>query len=62
LLHIRLSIDYPGRPRVLEDAMLDVRPGEIVGLIGESGSGKSSLALALLRLLDLKGGRASGNI
>jgi ABC-type dipeptide/oligopeptide/nickel transport system ATPase component len=62
LLHIRLSIDYPGRPRVLDDAMLDVRPGEIVGLVGESGSGKSSLALALLRLLDLKGGRASGNI
>jgi ABC-type dipeptide/oligopeptide/nickel transport system ATPase component len=62
LLHIRLSIDYPGRPRVLDDAMLDVRPGEIVGLVGESGSGKSSLALALLRLLDLKGGRASGSI
>src|ERR1017187_10400066 len=62
LLHIRLSIDYPGKPRVLDDAMLDVRPGEIVGLVGESGSGKSSLALALLRLLDLKGGRASGNI
>lgn len=62
LLHIRLSIGYPGRPRVLDDAMLDVRPGEIVGLVGESGSGKSSLALALLRLLDLKGGRAWGSI
>jgi ABC-type dipeptide/oligopeptide/nickel transport system ATPase component len=62
LLHISLSVDYPGKPRVLENAMLDVRPGEIVGLIGESGSGKSSLALALLRLLDLKGGRASGSI
>ena len=62
LLHIRLSIDYPGRPGVLDDAMLDLRPGEIVGLVGESGSGKSSLALALLRLLDLKGGRASGSI
>jgi len=62
LLHINLSIDYPGRPGVLDNAMLDVRPGEIVGLVGESGSGKSSLALALLRLLDLKGGRASGNI
>jgi ABC-type glutathione transport system ATPase component len=62
LLDIRLSIDYPGRPGVLEDAALDVRPGEIVGLVGSSGSGKSSLALALLRLLDLKGGRASGSI
>ena len=62
LLHIRLSIDYPGKPRVLDGAELDVRPGEIVGLVGESGSGKSSMALALLRLIELKGGRASGNI
>ncbi len=62
MLHIRLSIDYPGKPRVLDGGELDVRPGEIVGLVGESGSGKSSLALALLRLLDLKGGRASGGI
>jgi peptide/nickel transport system ATP-binding protein len=59
---MRLSIDYPGKPGVLASAALDVRPGEIVGLVGASGSGKSSLALALLRLLDLKGGRASGNI
>ncbi|HEY1338563.1 MAG TPA: ABC transporter ATP-binding protein [Bryobacteraceae bacterium] len=61
-LHLRLSIDYPNRPRVLDRAELDIRPGEIVGLVGSSGSGKSSLALALLRLLDLKGGRASGEM
>jgi peptide/nickel transport system ATP-binding protein/oligopeptide transport system ATP-binding protein len=29
----------------------DVRPGEILGVLGESGSGKSTLAVALLRLL-----------
>ena len=62
LLRIRLAIDYPGRPRVLDDAELDVRRGEIVGLVGSSGSGKSSLALALLKLLDTKGGRAHGGI
>ena len=62
LLQIRLSIDYPGKPRVLDDVMLDFGRGEIVGLVGESGSGKSSLALALLRLLELKGGRASGSV
>ncbi len=62
LLQIRLSIAYPGRPRVLDAAELDVRPGEIVGLAGASGSGKSTLALALLRLVDLKGGRAEGEI
>jgi ABC-type dipeptide/oligopeptide/nickel transport system ATPase component len=62
LLRVRLAIDYPARPRVLDDAELDVRAGEIVGLVGSSGSGKSSLALALLRLLDIKGGVAHGGI
>lgn len=62
ILQLRVSIDYPNRPRVLDLATLDVRRGEIVGLVGSSGSGKSSLALALLRLLHLKCGRATGNM
>src|SRR5215472_3137658 len=61
LLKIRLAIDYAARRRVLDDAEFDVRRGEIVGLVGSSGSGKSSLALALLRLLETKGGRAYGD-
>jgi ABC-type dipeptide/oligopeptide/nickel transport system ATPase component len=62
LLDVHLTIGYPGRPRVLDGAELELRPGEIVGLIGSSGSGKSSLALALLRLLDHKGGHAGGTV
>jgi ABC-type glutathione transport system ATPase component len=61
LLHMELSIAYRGK-QVLERAELDVRTGEIVGLVGASGSGKSSLALAVLGLLDMKGGRASGSL
>jgi len=62
LLNIRLTVDYPARHGVLDNVALDLRQGEIVGLVGSSGSGKSSLALAVLRLLEFKGGRASGEI
>jgi len=62
VLRMQLSIDYAGKPGALAGAALDVCAGEIMGLVGASGSGKSSLALALLRLLDGKGGRVSGEI
>ena len=62
LVEIRVSIDYPARPRVADGLELSVGAGEIVALVGASGSGKSSLALALLGLLDLKGGRVRGSI
>ena len=39
--------DYP----ILHDVSFTVAPGQIVGVIGESGSGKSMTALAVMRLL-----------
>lgn len=46
-----LSIAYGGAPPSVSGVSLRVRKGEIVGVIGESGSGKSSIALAMMGLL-----------
>lgn len=62
LLSLRLSVDYPNKAGVLRDVCMDLSQGEILGLVGQSGSGKSTLSLAILRLLHLKGGRASGSL
>ncbi|GGM64064.1 ABC transporter ATP-binding protein [Microbacterium saperdae] len=46
-----LSIAYGGAAPSVSEVSLRVRAGEIVGVIGESGSGKSSVALAMMGLL-----------
>jgi oligopeptide/dipeptide ABC transporter ATP-binding protein len=49
------------RRAVLRDVSLTVRPGEAVGLVGESGAGKTMTALAIGRLLP-PGAQAHGSI
>ncbi len=62
LLSLHISASYPGKPNVLSDINLELRRGEVLGLVGESGCGKSTLSLAILKLLYLKRGRADGSI
>ena len=62
LLAVEISADYPEKPRVLDRVSFVIRPAEILGLIGQSGSGKSTIALAVPRLLELRGGRIRGSI
>lgn len=58
-----LSVAYPGTPpvHVLENVSFDVCRGEILGIIGESGSGKTTIAYSILNLLP-KDARVSGHI
>ncbi|MDO9294054.1 MAG: ABC transporter ATP-binding protein [Hydrogenophaga sp.] len=55
----RTYVTAAGSLTVLRGVDLDVRPGEIVGLIGPSGSGKSSLLHAAGLLEHADGGRIS---
>lgn len=67
LLQVRnLTIRYHAtslRPHQAVDRVcFDIAPGEVVGLMGASGSGKSSIALALLGLLPGESAEISGSV
>jgi oligopeptide/dipeptide ABC transporter ATP-binding protein len=61
-----LSIDYvtEGQPpaRAVEEVSFALHEGESMGLVGESGCGKTTLVLALLRLLPAAGQIVGGRI
>lgn len=60
-----VSIAYPiavGTVHAVEDVSVTLRKGEILGLVGESGCGKSTIGLSILRLLKAPGKVTGGQI
>jgi ATP-binding cassette, subfamily B, bacterial len=51
-----ISFRYPGAPKVFDKFSLRVEPGQRVGLVGQSGGGKSSLFVLLQRFYDVQQG------
>ncbi|MFC5728465.1 MULTISPECIES: ABC transporter ATP-binding protein [Nocardioides] len=52
-----VSFSYPGGPEVLSDIDLVIPAGQRVAVVGETGSGKSTIAKLLTRLMDPTRGR-----
>jgi peptide/nickel transport system ATP-binding protein len=66
LLEVKnLRVEFPTRRGTLvalDDISFDIAPGEILGVVGESGAGKSLTGSAIIGLLDPPGRVASGEI
>ncbi len=66
LLEIRnLTVEFPTRRQLftaVDHADLSVEPGQIHGLVGESGAGKSTIGAAVMGLLERPGRIAAGEI
>ena len=57
-----LTIAYDGKAPVFSGLSFDVVRGETLGICGKSGCGKSSIALAVTRMLSYNNGIATGEI
>ena len=54
------SVKYrPNTPLVLKNLTFDIKPSEKIGVVGRTGSGKSTLCLSLFRLLEANSGKIS---
>ena len=61
-LTITYRLPDRGLVHVLNDLSLEVRDGEVLGILGESGCGKSTLAHAMLRILPLNASVETGQV
>ena len=60
-----LVVEFPtrrGTLRALDDISFEIAPGEVLGVVGESGAGKSLTGAAIISLLEPPGRIASGQV
>ncbi len=66
LLQVKnLVVEFPSRHgtlRAIDDISFEIAPGEILGVVGESGAGKSLTGAAIIGLLEPPGRIAGGQI
>src|SRR3546814_16673655 len=66
LLEVRnLRVEFPTRRGTLvavDDVSLEISAGEVLGVVGESGAGKSMTGAAIIGLLEPPGRLAAGEI
>lgn len=66
VLSIRgLCVDFPGRHgtfHAVRNVSLEIAPGEILGIVGESGAGKSTVGAAITGLLQAPGQISAGQV
>src|ERR1035437_3464635 len=61
--NLRVYYDTPQGPvKAVDGVSFELRPGERMGLIGESGSGKTTMAIAIMRLIQPPGRIAGGQV
>jgi peptide/nickel transport system ATP-binding protein len=60
-----LRVEFPGRRGTLvalDSISFQIKPGEVLGVVGESGAGKSMTGLAVIGLLERPGRIAGGEV
>ena len=61
-LNVSYRLADPSRHHAVQNVSFEIGEGEVLGLMGESGCGKTTLALALLGLLSEEQAQVSGSI